>query len=284
MQRPFLPFLFILLISSCANRRNSIIQEEVSDEVVKLCLLGDLGHDSPIQKKVADALLQEDCSRIYFLGDLIYPDGITDANDPELEEKFLSYYRPLYKKNPDLQISLMLGNHDYAGDTEAWFKVANENKNIFFPSYYYLEKLSGICMLVLDTNLYVYGEYVLPAIKQMSWLENIENELEECDITVAMAHHPYDGSDYKESWEGARGVMKEFLDRWVIGQVDMYIAGHLHILKDDGEKEGTRLLISGAGGEVQNKKDSPGYVVLTYNPQAPNKLLYSLRKIQMIQK
>lgn len=280
MPRFLLPFLFVLLMCSCVSRRSTVFQKQVSDERIKLCLLGDLGLDTPIQKRVAESLLQEDCSRIYFLGDLIYPNGITDENDPQLEKKFLSYYRPLYEKNPNLQISLMLGNHDYAGSTDAWFDIARKNKNIFFPSYYYLEKFSGICMLVLDTNLYVYWQYTIAALKQLAWLEDIESELKECRMTVAMAHHPYNGHEFQEGWEGATGMMKVFLDRWVIGQVDMYVAGHLHTLKDTGEKNGTRMLISGVGGEMTNEEEDPGYIVLTYSPSQPDKLLYTLRHIK----
>lgn len=44
--------------------------------------------------------------------------------------------------------------------------------------------------------------------------------------------------------------MKRSFEKNVIGKYDTYISGHEHFLSDEGVKDGTRLLISSAGGSL----------------------------------
>jgi predicted phosphodiesterase len=248
---------------------------------VKFCFVGDVGLDTPVQLQVAQALSEENCDRVYFLGDIIYPNGIQDQQDPLFENNFLRYYRPLYEQNPQLQLNIILGNHDYAANAEAWFAIARQNKNIFFPTYYYMEDFGGMCIVSLDTNLLVYREYIPESLAQVAWLEKNHKRINKCKTRIAVSHHPYKGGGYPGSldWTGSQGVMKRFLKKWVIGKMDLHIAGHVHILEDDGESHGTRMLISGTGGEVETGA-SAGYIVVEFSPQEPEKYFYAIRKIE----
>ena len=64
---------------------------------------------------------------------------------------------------------------------------------------------------------------------------------------------------------------KDFLEEHVIGRFDAYFSGHDHDLSDEGEVDGTRLIVSGAAGKLRPLDAEPrdyaisalGYVTLT---------------------
>lgn len=272
-----LPFL-----QNCSKPKATVFKDErLSQEAqVKFCLLGDLGRITYHQKTMAEALSKEGCHRIFFLGDLVYPKGISSADDPELEARFMSYYRPLVEEDPNLIINLILGNHDHKEDPGAWRDVSKRNEAFFFPWYYYMIDYGGLCMVALDTSFYYYTAKVSEATEQALWLTKLQPRLKECDVTVAMTHHPLKGGGYSGSmdWNGADGELKGFLETYIIGKFDMHISGHVHILADDGKDDGTHVLISGTGGE--NLGDGrPGFVVLRWEPSNPKRIGYSLRYV-----
>lgn len=271
-----------LLIQSCSKPKASVFKDErlAQEEMVKFCLVGDLGRVTDHQKAIAEALGREECNRIFFLGDLVYPKGISSADDPELETRFMSYYRPLVEEDPNLIINLVLGNHDHKENPGAWRDVAKRNEAFFFPWYYYMIDYGGLCMVALDTSFYYYTAKVSEATEQALWLTKLQPRLKDCDVKIAITHHPLKGGGYSGSadWKGADGELKGFLETYIIGKFDMHISGHVHILADDGKDEGTRLLISGTGGEVLGD-GRPGYIVLRWEPSNPKRIGYSLRYV-----
>lgn len=274
--------LFILLSQSCSKPRATVFKDErlSQEESVKFCLLGDVGRGTELQQKIADTLETEDCDRIFFLGDLVYPSGVTALDDPELEDRFLKYYRPLVERDPGLIISYVLGNHDHKGNPAVWKDVPNLHPGFFFPHYYYMIDYGGLCVVGLDTSFYYYADKVPEATEQATWLAQLEPRLKECDVKVALTHHPLKGDGHPGSmdWTGASGPLKGFLETSIIGKFDMHVSGHVHILHDDGEDEGTKLLISGTGGEILGG-GNPGYVILRWEPQNPKRIGYSFRQI-----
>lgn len=276
-------FLFVLtLFQSCSKPEATVFEDNrlAEEETVKICLLGDLGRDTPHQKVIAEALEKEECHRIFFLGDLVYPKGISSVNDPELETRFLSYYLPLIDKDPALIINLILGNHDHKKEPSAWRDVAKKFPEFFFPNYYYLIDYGGLCVVALDTSFYYYTSLVAEATEQANWLFNLQSRLKGCDVKVALTHHPLKGDKHPGSvdWNGSSGPLKAFLENYIIGKFDLHITGHVHILYDDGKDEGTRLLISGTGGEILGG-GRPGYVILRWEPQNPKRIGYSLKYV-----
>lgn len=269
------------LILSCSKPKATVYKDLslLQEEMVKFCLLGDLGRDTPHQKAIAEALERENCHRIVFLGDLIYPKGISSADDPELETRFLSYYQPLLDKNPNLVINLVLGNHDHKKDPAAWKDVSKRNVGFFFPYYYYMIDYGGLCMVAIDTSFYYYTEKISESMEQNAWMLSLEPRLKDCDVKVAVSHHPLKGNSYPGSvdWNGADGNLKAFLETFIIGKFDLHVAGHVHILADDGKDEGTRMLISGTGGEVLSGR--PGYVILNWSASNPKRIGYHLKYV-----
>ncbi|MFP5385858.1 MAG: metallophosphoesterase [Bacteriovoracia bacterium] len=275
----FLPFFFFL--QSCGKPEATVFEDKrlAQEELVKICLTGDMGKDTQIQEEMAKALGRENCHRIFMLGDLVYPKGIKSIEDPELQNKFLSYYQPLLEKDPDLIIGLILGNHDHKGKPESWLKIDRKHERFFFPNYYYMIDYGGLCLVAIDTSFYYYESKVKELTQQTKWMTQLQSRLKECDVKVALTHHPLKGDMFPD-WEGASGALKLFLETFIIGKFDVHAAGHVHVLADDGKDEGTKLLISGTGGEVSGD-GKPGYIVLTWEPKNPKRLGYFLREIDI---
>jgi calcineurin-like phosphoesterase family protein len=275
-------FIFVIILQGCAKPNATVFEDNRLSEVdtAKFCLTGDMGRDTPHQQEIADALEKEDCDRIFFLGDLVYPKGISSVNDPLLQKNFLDYYLPIIDRDPGVIIGLVLGNHDHKGDPSAWKKVSKQYPGIFFPNYYYLIDYGGLCIVGLDTSFYYYAEKVVEAAEQAEWLFSIQSRLKDCKVKIALTHHPLKGDKHPGSkdWNGADGPLKLFLETYIVGKFDMHISGHVHILHDDGKDEGTRLLISGTGGEILGG-GTPGYIVLRWEHQNPKRVGYSFRYV-----
>lgn len=280
--RNLLLLLLLPLLQNCGEPKATVFEDNrlSQEDEVKFCFLGDLGRETEMQQFMAESLQRENCNRIFFLGDLVYPKGIKSTSDTQLEDKFLKYYRPLVEADPNLYINLVLGNHDHQGDPSAWKDVAKENPGFFFPHYYYMIDYGGLCLVGLDTSFYYYPRLLSEATAQTNWLNRMQSRFKECDVKVAFTHHPFKGGGYygSKDWEGASGALKTFLDTYVVGTMDMLISGHVHILADDGKDEGTRLLVTGTGGENLNDSQA-GYVVLTWQPSNPKRIGYALRRL-----
>lgn len=274
--------LFLPFLQCCSKPKATVFKDErLSQETVaKFCFLGDVGQGTEHQKAIAKALDREKCHRIFMLGDLVYPKGIGSLDDPVLDEKFRSFYDPLFYENPDLIIGLILGNHDHQGKPAAWKDLGKSDERYFFPNYYYFIDYGGLCLVALDTSMYFYKEQLPEAGEQTLWLTQLEPRLKDCDVKVALSHHPFKGGSYSGSkdWKGATGTLKTFLDTYVIGHFDVHIAGHVHVLEDDGKDEGTRMLISGTGGENRGTGKS-GYIVLSWEPGNPKRIGYRLQEV-----
>lgn len=271
-----------LLIYACAKPKATVFKDETlnQEEQVKFCFTGDMGKDTPHQKTIAEALNREGCHRIFFMGDLVYPKGIASITDPEFTNKFEAYYQPLFNDNPDLVMALLLGNHDHKGSPSAWREVSGVDDRFFFPYYYYFIDYGGLCIVALDTSFYYYTENVNEIGEQTRWLMELQPRLKDCDVKVALTHHPFKGVgfDSEDDWEGSSGLLKVFLDTYVIGVFDIHLAGHVHVVVDDGQDEGTRMLISGAGGETR-AGNRAGYIVLNWNRTNPKRIGYALKYI-----
>lgn len=278
--------IFVLLFfDACTASKTNVFEDKrlMNEDMVKFCLIGDLGRETDLQQEIADSLDAEKCHRIFFLGDLVYPKGIDSISDPELQNKFLKYYEPLLNNNPELIINLILGNHDHKKDPSAWKSIDKIHEGFFFPNYYYFIDYGGLCFTALDTSFYYYTQKVNEMSLQTVWLMQLNPRIKDCKVNVALSHHPLKGDDLPGSkdWNGAKGPLKGFLETYIIGKFDLHITGHVHILHDDGKDEGTRLLISGTGGEVLGG-GKPGYIVLTWEPHNPKKIGYHLKQIDTV--
>jgi tartrate-resistant acid phosphatase type 5 len=251
--------LFIFVLSACATKV-PLQKRTLPDGKAKFCFIGDMGLGNNVQAMVAEALEKESCHSIHFLGDLIYPSGISSVTDPVLEDRFLKFYRPLTKTGHHPPMNLILGNHDYRGNAQSWLDLAQQHSKINFPHYYYIQNWNGLCLVHLDSNFYKLFYYTFKAMGQSSWLSsNMEYLNEQCRVKVALAHHPHKNPGPRHG--DSSGYMRFFYKRHIMGKFDYLITGHEHILADQGTEDGTHMLISGAGGHFTKGHDV-GYLVM----------------------
>lgn len=252
------------------------------EEETKLCFFGDAGTGNDNQKAVAKLLLEEKCQAYFYLGDLIYPSGIESKDDPELKKRFWDVYEPLLKNN---HMFLMMGNHDYKGNMDTWIDVAKENKNLHYPSHYYLVKINNMCLPVMNTTS---GKF-----SQLIWLSKLK--LEDCEIVALTGHHPLKSSGKHKSPYFPLNI---FL-KYAVSKAQVYIAGHDHHLSYEGIVNGVHQFVSGAAGQLRtldqelpvwgksqlgyltmvSQEDSYNFQFWGLNDQGDKDLLYS-KKIE----
>lgn len=262
-----------LFLISCS-KEQYVYKKEIPSETVKLCFIGDTGAGWKIQSEVASLLLEEKCHSIHFLGDLIYPAGLSGDKDPQFEEKFFNYYDQHTKSDHNPDLNLIMGNHDYRGAINSWRNIAKKQNKIFFPNTYYLLKTNDICLVHLDTNYYHLFSNFFLGFQQIQWLKSISSELKNCRSKIALTHHPYENNG--QSHGSSSGLLRYFHEEYIIGNFDYLISGHEHVLVDEGVRKKTRLLISGGGGKVVPGQDA-GYLVLEVTA---DKVDYRFRKIK----
>lgn len=267
---------FLLLITGCQlgfYQRLTLTK----DPETKLCFLGDVGRDSPTQAQVAEALKTEKCHAIYFTGDIIYPGGLHGPNDKEAEKKFFKYYRPLTMMDHRPQLHIALGNHDYHNNADVWTQISRGDPSVYAPARYYFEEFPPVCLVVLDTQPINQSIQYIRNEGQINWLNEQQPKFKDCPVKIAIGHHPYRNSITRRG--PARGPLKKFLETYVVGVFDFYIAGHDHIMSYEGKEKGTEQFISGAGG-TPDKGHLPGYLTMTVSKdQNKTKVLTTINKI-----
>lgn len=276
-------FIYLtLIITACSHSRDLpkndpyIYRFDLSLKNKKICFIGDTGTGTPEQYLVAK-ILPKHCDQVRIVGDVIYPSGIKSPQDPQLEKKFFKPYEYFLKKKNSLFI--VMGNHDYRQAVTPWIEVANNQKGLFFPNEFYLEVWPEICFLALDTE--PFDAWLKNETKklQIKWLPHITPFIEKkCSgkKLVGWGHHPYLSSGMHG--EAMEGEFKSFMDKWIIGKVDSYIAGHDHHLAYEGKTQKTHHFVSGGGSQNRMVLDenSPqkyssnglGFLQLSFNKKA----------------
>lgn len=235
-----------------------------------ILIIGDTGKDNEGQAQVADAMMNycesELCNLGMLAGDVVYPTGVSSADDPILKTMFDKYYNKL--KVPFL---ISLGNHDYGTITNDWkrgsyqLKHAVFNRYFVFPHYYYLHMTDNAVIAVIDTNRLFW-------FKDTSRMRNLIDMAyslakQQDKWFMVMGHHPYLSNGKHGNagrYEGIPGIgwmIKDIIEDHVCGKAHFFIAGHEHLLQAfDGNVAGcnTQLIVSGAAAKVTKiERDTP---------------------------
>ena len=237
------------------------------------CFVGDTGHVNEVQKDVAEALADSGCNAIWHTGDIIYPDGISSDKDPRFITNFLQPFEKAFDK--EIPFFLTLGNHDYKKEPKSYLKIAKNNSLIVYPNNYYVKSYGRICIFALDTTIFDKLYLFYKRKEQTSWLREIKEEMySDCNLSIAVAHHPlFSSGDRKK----ATPQLSRFLETSIFGNFDLYIAGHNHVLADEGERRGTRQLISGTGSLPGGSPDKQPEG--KFNVETPGFLKLELKEI-----
>ena len=256
-------FRTLLLIISIA-----VVQPITSNESDIYCFIGDAGEVNPTQAVVVEALANSDCSVVWHLGDITQL-GVQSINDPELQESFLTPFKPFLET--EIPFYLTVGNHDYKGDPAVYLEVAKDYPSIYHPKNFYTKQFGKLCFFALDTTIFDKLYYFYKRGGQIRWLEEeVERLKDQCDFSIAVAHHPLFSSGDRDR---ANPQLAIFLENYVFGTFDIYITGHNHVLADEGDHKKTLQLISATGAlpggsplETDKGKfniETPGYLKMT---------------------
>ena len=245
-----------------------VIKPITSNESDIYCFIGDAGEVNPIQALVVEALANSDCSVVWHLGDITQL-GVQSINDPELQESFLTPFKPFLET--EIPFYLTVGNHDYKGDPAVYLEVAKDYPSIYHPKNFYTKQFGKLCFFALDTTIFDKLYYFYKRGGQIRWLEEeVERLKDQCDFSIAVAHHPLFSSGDRDR---ANPQLAIFLENYVFGTFDIYITGHNHVLADEGDHKKTLQLISATGAlpggsplETDKGKfniETPGYLKMT---------------------
>ena len=245
-----------------------VIKPITSNESDIYCFIGDAGEVNPTQAVVVEALANSDCSVVWHLGDITQL-GVQSINDPELQESFLTPFKPFLET--EIPFYLTVGNHDYKGDPAVYLEVAKDYPSIYHPKNFYTKQFGKLCFFALDTTIFDKLYYFYKRGGQIRWLEEeVERLKDQCDFSIAVAHHPLFSSGDRDR---ANPQLAIFLENYVFGTFDIYITGHNHVLADEGDHKKTLQLISATGAlpggsPLETDKgmfniETPGYLKMT---------------------
>ena len=245
-----------------------VIKPITSNESDIYCFIGDAGEVNPTQAVVVEALANSDCSVVWHLGDITQL-GVQSINDPELQESFLTPFKPFLET--EIPFYLTVGNHDYKGDPAVYLEVAKDYPSIYHPKNFYTKQFGKLCFFALDTTIFDKLYYFYKRGGQIRWLEEeVERLKDQCEFSIAVAHHPLFSSGDRDR---ANPQLAIFLENYVFGTFDIYITGHNHVLADEGDHKKTLQLISATGAlpggsplETDKGKfniETPGYLRMT---------------------
>jgi hypothetical protein len=281
MKYTYLVLFIILSFNFSCIKDNRPGNISISDELpsgYKICFIGDTGTGKQDQYKVADLLYQERCDQVRILGDLVYQAGLFHPGDEQFLDKFYKPYQKLIEEQK-VPFFITLGNHDYGSNPGSWLGISSMYEQIFFPSFYYANIYDDICIINLDTNANFS--------RQERWLKSsvVQKTFSDCKLKIYLGHHPYLSVG---SHGDSSGKVKRFLKNTVIGKSNAYFSGHDHNLSDEGELEGTRLLVSGSGAKLRSLSREPrvwaesklGYFTLVvYRKENSFKVVYRFKTI-----
>ncbi len=183
---------------------------------------------------VADAA---DAEFIAVTGDIFHYLGVQSVND----HIFISCFEEMYT-HPELQIPwhIILGNHEYKGNTQAIIDYSQVSRRWEVPARYYSKSYTHegvtIDMFYIDTppiiDKYRDNPDEYPdACKQdrdaqLKWLDNaLANS--KAKYKIVLGHHPVFAETNKEVCE--REDMQRYVDPLLRKhKVDYYFSGHIH--------------------------------------------------------
>lgn len=253
-----------------APQPNIVGDRDLASTREKICVLGDTGQPGPVLNSVVQAVVQEKCSQIRLLGDLVYPHGIDDDDEHAVEEYSLKPFKAVLGHVP---IYLIQGNHDFReGHGDSWLSIAKRLDGVFYPYFYYSERWGRVCFFSLETTFDNKLYYPLKRLQQRRWLANSYSDYaEQCGFSVVYTHHPFRSSG---DHGPAEPRLNQLLGKWVTGRVDLQVSGHEHILSDEGRVNGTRLSVVGSSSKVGAVRkqswdapfsaSTPGFITLSF--------------------
>lgn len=251
------------------------------NQIIRFVALGDAGEGNDSQHAVGDAMKSicdskaddiDGCFFAIYLGDNFYESGVDGVDDPQFQSKFEEPYEDI-----DFPFYISLGNHDYGGDcgitdcggigneferSEAQIAYSDISDKWILPDVYYTFVQEHVQFFALDTTALMWDGWWWDDIPQgqEAWLQ-METYNSDATWKIGFGHHPYISNGRHGnagSYEGLSwgfdavngGYVKEFMDDYVCGEIDVYFSGHDHNRQWLEPTCGTDFIVSGAGAKT----------------------------------
>ncbi|MEE2830539.1 MAG: metallophosphoesterase, partial [Myxococcota bacterium] len=246
-------------------------------KVVRFVALGDTGEGNTDQYAVAGVIetvcANQGCDFAVLLGDNFYDIGVDSVTDPQWDQKFEQPYA-----NVPLVFYPSLGNHDggaegtglelWKGDIQVDYSAVSSKWEM--PARWYKHSHGPVDLYALDTSsVFFDGGFLCSdcddnTADMAAWLTGEWSGASTGTWRIAYGHHPYRSNGPHGNaglYEGIPLIpylsgqeIKDFMDSYVCGSVDLYICGHDHsrqwLMDNCGGT--TNLMVSGAGAKTSS--------------------------------
>ncbi len=215
---------------------------------------GDWGTGHPDQRRVARAMAawarrSGGLAFMLTVGDNFYQRGVDAPDDPLWADVFEEVYDdPALARAP---VYATLGNHDHKGDPDAQVAYGREHPRWVMPARHY----TVLRTLADGTEVQLFGIDSMPlhggwsgCEEQLAWLDQAL-AASTARWKLVFGHHPL----YTHSGRGDDEAMIRRLEPLLVRHgVDVYFAGHDHILELLRPRSGVQFVITGAAGGPEN--------------------------------
>lgn len=231
-----------------------------------------------IAKIMGEVAEQNSIEFVALAGDPHHYLGVASTSDP----RWMTNFELIYD-NPELQIpwNVILGNHEYKGNTQAVLDYTNISRRWNAPARYYsIEKKIGEgedkCLFVyIDTTPLIdkYREakedypdaYKQDIDKQLEWLQYTLAQ-SNARWKIVIGHHPVYADTGKDTSERS-DMQKRVGSILESNAVDFYICGHIHnfqYIKPQGKK--VNYIVNSAAASSRNVSPIEGTIYCNADP------------------
>lgn len=210
-------------------------------QTIRVLAFGDFGTGSVSQKQTAAAMIGLNKTTAFdfalTLGDNFYPVGMSSPGDSRWKEHWADLYDPL-----GIKFYASLGNHDWASSDSPAAEILYSERSPSWrmPSPYYTFIGGPVQFFALDTNEM--------SDAQLMWLDG-ELKRSTSKWKIVYGHHPI----YSDGDHGDSQVLIARLLPLLKNRVDLYLAGHDHVLNYIKPESGVHFFVSGGGGATLYK-------------------------------
>lgn len=253
-----------------------------SEEAGALAFLavGDWGrhgqfHQREVAQRMGESAGALNAKFVISVGDNFYDDGVTGLDDPAWKTSFEDVYDA-----PSLQVPwhVILGNHDYRGNSQAQLDYSAASPRWSLPARWYKRSEhapdgASVDFFFLDTSPFIQAYHLPSSIvhvdgqdvgAQLAWFEQ-SVAASAADWKIVIGHHPvYSGKpapDSSQKGEGGGGGSPELQARidpiLQRHRVPLYLNGHDHDLQHV-RRGVTDYVCSGAGSKMRDHCDMGG--------------------------
>ena len=223
--------------TTCPNSSTTICA--IKPRELTLAFLGDWGAVGEGLSGTAAAVAAGYYDRVIFGGDNIYEIGITNPQDPKMEEVYRSHFSRLAVPQHVIE-----GNHDGYGNYLAQLQYSQYNEWWDAPFYYFNStwqaRGTSACLVNIDTNQ-------LELSAQRSFLINVLSS-ENCrnsDFVVVSGHHPIFSAGGHGDDADMIETLLPILTKYA---VDVYLSGHDHV-NSIHRDSGVLFVVAGAASK-----------------------------------